>query len=414
MASRVPERVSFGVLILAQLVATMGFTFVMPFMPLYVQELGVENERDATAWAGVLNGAAGLTMALAAPLWGRLADRVGRKAMLLRATLAASVVVGLMGLVSDPWQLLALRLAQGTLTGTVPAATALVATSSPEGRVGRRLGALQMTVFTAGALGPLLGGMFYDFAGVRASFALTSGMLATSGVAVLFGVYEARPAGREDAPEAPEKAAIPYRALLPALVALLLAHGTITGANVNVPGFLASLGLEERVASQTGRLVAAATLLAAVGSAIGGRVAGRLGAGRVIYGLLLLAGLTAMPQALAGSLPELWAFRLVSGFFLGALIPVANLYIKDAVPEERQGAAFGVASSAVSAGFALGPLGGGLLAAYLGFWAPFFVPGALLVLAAGGVFALVGRFGRARRRLWTAFRAALAHLVRSG
>jgi MFS transporter, DHA1 family, multidrug resistance protein len=411
LANRVPERVSFGILIFAQLVATMGFTFVMPFMPLYVQELGVESERNATAWAGVLNGAAGLTMALAAPLWGRLADRVGRKAMLMRATLAASVVVGLMGFVTGPWQLLALRLVQGTLTGTVPAATALVATNSPAGRVGGRLGALQMTVFVAGALGPLLGGMFYDFAGIRSSFALTSGMLAVSGMAVLFGVYEARPSRGEGSAETGEsRSKIPYRALLPAFAALLLAHVTITGANVNIPGFLASLGVEERVASQSGRLMAAAALFAAVGSAVGGRVAGRLGSGRVISALLLLAGITAMPQALAGNLPELWAFRLSSGFFLGALIPVANLYIKDTVPESRQGAAFGVASSAVAAGFALGPMGGGLLVAYLGFWAPFFVPGALLVGASVAVFALSGG---SRRRLRAACRAAVAHLVRS-
>lgn len=410
MASRIPEKVSFGVLIFAQLVATMGFTFVMPFMPLYVQELGIESERAATAWAGVLNGAAGLTMALAAPLWGRLADRVGRKAMLLRATLAAAVVVGLMGFVSGPWQLLALRLLQGTLTGTVPAATALVATNSPAGRVGGRLGALQMTIFIAGALGPLLGGMFYDFAGMRSSFALTSGMLAVSGLAVLFGVYEARPTGEETSAEKGEsRSGVPYRALLPALAALLLAHVTITGANVNIPGFLASLGVEERVASHSGRLIAVAALLAAAGSAVGGRVAERFGPGRVISALLLLAGLTAMPQALAGNLPELWVFRLSSGFFLGALIPVANLYIKNAVPEERQGAAFGVASSAVAAGFALGPIGGGLLVAYLGFWAPFFVPGALLAGASAAVFMLA----RTRKRLRAALRAALTHLLRS-
>ena len=110
----------------------------------------------------------------------------------------------------------------------------------------------------------------------------------------------------------------------------------------------------------------------------------------MIAALLLAAGLTAMPQALAGGLSGLWALRLSSGFFVGALIPVANLYIKNEVPEERQGAAFGVASSAVSAGFALGPIGGGLLAAYLGFWAPFFVPGALLVCASVMVSALNG------------------------
>ena len=411
LAARVPETVSFGVLIFAQLVATMGITFVMPFMPLYMQELGVESERQATAWAGVVNGAAGITMALAAPFWGRLADRVGRKAMLLRATLAASVVVALMGFVSAPWQLLALRLLQGTLTGTVPAATALVATNSPSGKVGGRLGVLQMTIFLAGALGPLLGGMFIDAAGIRNSFYLTSLLLAASGVTVLFGVYEARREPEDSGGEQDSAAsgAIPYLALLPALVALLMSRVTITSANVNLPGFLSTLeGAGESIASQTGRIIAAAALAAALGSAVGGRMAGWAGPRRMIPPLLLVAGLTAMPQAFASDALDLWVWRLVSSFFVGALIPVANLYIRNEVPEQRQGAAFGVASSAISIGFALGPIGGGLLASYLGFWAPFFVPGALL---AGSAVLTVLAMGGIRGRLRAVWRSILAHLT---
>lgn len=389
----------------------MGFTFVLPFMPLYVQELGVDSERQAAAWAGVLNGSAGVTMALAAPLWGRLADRVGRKAMLLRATLAASVVVGLMGFVDAPWQLLVLRLVQGTLTGTVPAATALVAVNSPSERVGSRLGALQMTIFVAGALGPLLGGVFTDAAGIRVAFYLAAAMLAVSGATVLFGVSEARPAAEDEPGEESGGGRISYAALMPALLALLLAHVTITSANVNLPGFLISLDAAgETIASQTGRLIAAAALLAALGSVVGGRLAGWLGPRRTIPLLLLVAGLTAVPQALSGGIAELWVWRLVSSFFIGGLIPVANLYIRNEVPQERQGAAFGVASSAVSAGFAVGPIGGGFLASSLGFWAPFSVPGVLLVIAS---LAVLASMGRSRKRLRAAWRAVLAHLIRS-
>ena len=105
---RVNGRLSFIVLLLSQLAATMGFTFVLPFTPIYVQALGVEDAGSAAAWAGVINSSTAVTMALAAPLWGRLGDRVGLKPMLLRATIAGSIVVGLMGLVGSPWQLLAL------------------------------------------------------------------------------------------------------------------------------------------------------------------------------------------------------------------------------------------------------------------------------------------------------------------
>jgi len=126
---------------------------------------------------------------------------------------------------------------------------------------------------------------------------------------------------------------------------------------------------------------------------------------------LALAGLAAAPQALAASVPELWALRLAAGFFLGCVIPVANLAIKEAAPPERQGAAFGVASSATSTGFALGPVGGGLLASTLGFWAAFLVPGAaLLVLAASLGLAWAPGIGKGKAA--ASFKAVIAHLTR--
>src|SRR4028119_555424 len=118
---------SFLVLLASQLLGTTAFMFVVPFMPLYVQALGVEDVGHAAAWAGVINGASGATMALVAPLWGRLSDRMGRKLMLLRATFAAVVVVGSMAFVTGPWQLLVLRLLQGTLPGTRRAPRAVAA-----------------------------------------------------------------------------------------------------------------------------------------------------------------------------------------------------------------------------------------------------------------------------------------------
>ncbi len=427
-------RLSFVLLLVSQLIATMGFTFVMPFTPLYVQELGVEDAGRAAAWAGFVNGATGLTMALAAPLWGRLADRTGRKLMLLRATLAGSVVVGLMGFVAAPWQLLVLRLLQGTVTGTVPAATALVASDSPSRSVGTRLGAFQMVVFVAAAAGPVAGGIFADLVGIRTSFFLTSALLAASGVLVLLGVSEVRSEVRslrkkeepgdggaeeeEDQEDegaaplrAPLPAPLPYKRMMPGLVALFLAHVAITSVTVSLPGFLSSIeGAGDGVASLTGQIIGTAALTAALGSVLAGRLAGRFAAGRVVVWSLVLAGLTVIPQAWAAGVPELWVLRLATGAFLGAAIPAANMVIKEAVSPERQGAAFGVASSAVAAGFAVGPVGGGLLASTLGFSAAFLVPGVLLLAAGAGLWAMRPRPRTGIRALWRTVAAQLARL----
>ena len=407
---RTTGRLSFFVLLVSQLAATAGFMFVMPFMPLYVQQLGVEDAGRAAAWAGLLNTATAITMATTAPLWGRLADRFGHKPMLLRATLAGALVVGLMGLVTAPWQLLGLRLLQGTLTGTVAAATVLASATAPEGREGQRLGTLQMVIFLAAALGPFMGGVFADLVGIRASFGVTAALLAFSGVMVLFGVREEKPAEADEArSDGEEKGALPWGALVPALAALFVVNVSITGVVPAMPGFLRTLsGDGEGVASLSGQIIGAAALAAAVGSILGGRLAARFGARRVVVAALLLAGLAFVPQAGSESVAAFWGLRVAASFALGVVIPVANLAVRSSVPPERQGAAFGAAASVNSVAFGLGPLGGGLLAASYGFGAPFVVPGILLV---GTAAALVVASILGSRRNARLLKSVLAQLV---
>lgn len=411
-ASEWSGKISFLVLLVSQLISTTGFMFVVPFMPLYVQQLGVHDPGHAAAWAGVINGSSGATMALVAPLWGRLADRIGRKPMLLRATLAASVVILLMHFVTSPWQLLVLRLLQGTLTGTVPAATSLVASSSPSRKSGFRLGALQMVIFIAAGVGPALGGTSADLAGIRTSFFIASGLLAFASTIVMFGVKEIR--AQEESTEETEDdsgaAPLPYKLLLPGLLALFTVNVAITSASVALPGFIGSISAGA-IARKTGWILGAGALMAAVGSPLGGRLANRFGTQRVIVTSLALAGLAAIPQAFSATLPELWALRLTLSLFLGCTVPVANLLIKEASPPKRQGAAFGVASSATSAGFALGPLGGGLLSSAFGFWSAFLIPGIALLALSSAMMAVRTKPYPARR-IGSVLRATMMHLMK--
>ena len=344
---------------------------------------GVEGEEAVKggAGAGGKNSSTAVTMALAAPLWGRLGDRVGLKPMLLRATVAGSVVVGLMGLVGSPWQLLALKTLQGCLTGTVAAATVLVSATASSQRAGQRLGTLQMVIFVAAAAGPFFGGTFADLVGIRASFGVTAALLATSAVLISCWVKEERPAEEEkeeeesDAAEGP----LPHRRLAPSLLALFVVQVAIMSAAPVLPGFLSTL-MEEplHVATLAGWIIATGALAASLGSVVGGKLTAKFGTRKVIIWTLLLAGISALPQAEVDSVALLWALRLMTGLFVGIAVPVANLAIRGAVHPRRQGEAFGVAATATSAGNAVGPAAGGLLASYFGFGAPFLVPGLCL------------------------------------
>ncbi len=404
-------KLAFGALLISQLAATTGFMFVMPFMPLYVEQLGVGSAGSAAAWAGLLNAATAVTMALTAPLWGKLADRFGPKSMLLRATVAGAVVVGLMGLATSPWHLLWLRLLQGALTGTVAAATLLASETAPAGREGDRLGTLQTVIFIAAAAGPFVGGIFADLVGIRASFAVTAGLLALSGVLVLLAVGDAKPEKStvEEGAEAAGATPIPWLGLVPVLLALFVVHASITGIAPALPGFITTL-MEEptRVASLAGQILGAGALAAAVGATVGGKLAAKFGPWPVIFFALLFSGLAFLPQAAAGSVAELWVLRVAASLFLGAVIPVANLAIRESVAAERQGMAFGVAASVTSVAFGVGPLSGGLLAASFGFATPFLVPGLLLMGAAAALLLAP----RSRKRAARILKTTAAHVLK--
>ena len=146
-----PWRRNLYILTVVQLLSTAGFSLVMPFMPLYVQEVGIATQGSVAFWAGLAFSSQAFTMMLAAPIWGAYADRHGRKIMLVRATFGGAILLGLMGLVQNAEQFVILRAIQGFVTGTVPAANALVAASSPRERMGESLGLMNTSRATAPA-----------------------------------------------------------------------------------------------------------------------------------------------------------------------------------------------------------------------------------------------------------------------
>src|SRR3990172_8145735 len=133
----------------AQFIALGGGNLVFPFMPFYVRDLGVTDPGEVALWSGLLGTATGAGLFVFSLIWGSLADRFGRKPMLLRAYLGAMVTMTLQGLVQEVWQLVILRALQGVFVGTIPAATALIAAGTPRERVAYALGLLQMAVFSS-------------------------------------------------------------------------------------------------------------------------------------------------------------------------------------------------------------------------------------------------------------------------
>ncbi len=387
----------------AELVAIVGFAVVIPLLPLYVRDLGVEGEQQVAIWSGAVISAQAVTMAIFGPIWGALSDRYGRKVMVERAMFGGTVIMALMGLAQSPFQLVALRAIQGGLTGTVTAARALVATTAPKDRAGYALGTLQMAVYIGATAGPSLGGVIADTVGYRQAFFVTSALLLTAAVTVVIFVKEpSRPANAVANPGnggSNGKATLRSQALnhlspvlesAPILAVLgvgMLVQSAARMAQPTFPLFVETVApAGARVATITGLIIGAG----AVGGALGGWRLGALG-DRVGYRVVLIAcAFTSVvfyvPQSLVPTWIWLIPLQLGAGFSMGGMLASIGASLATLSPDGREGLVYGVEATGVSIAKAVGPAAGSVTAAWFGLWAPFVA--AALVFGLGGVAAL--------------------------
>jgi MFS family permease len=150
-----PWRRTLYVLWVGQFLMTAGMSLVIPFLPLYIGDLGVHRLASVEQWTGLIFSATFMVSAFVQPLWGRLSDRVGRKVMLIRSGIGMAVIMAAMGLVHAVWQLFALRFIMGSVSGFISAAIALQASQTPPEEAGKALGTLQTGAVAGNLVGPL-------------------------------------------------------------------------------------------------------------------------------------------------------------------------------------------------------------------------------------------------------------------
>lgn len=371
-------------IVVAQIVAMLGFTISVPFLPFYIQELGVTDFDQVAFWVGFINSAAPIMMALSAPVWGLLADRHGRKPMLVRAMVAGGLCIGLQAVVATVPQLAVLRVAQGALTGTVAAATTLVATSVPRDRCGVSLGLLQTAIFAASSLGPSLGGIVGGTLGYRAAFVSSGVLLVAAGLLVMLLVREefTPPADRERSGSTlvANARAIVAEPVLLAMIALLMLNNLANSVTTPVlPLYVQSLvGSMQAASTATGLILGATALANAAGAIWIARLAGALGQRTVLLTCMAIASLVCFPQMLTRNATQLLVLRSILGLALGGVSPVANALIAERSPQGRQGGIYGISTSLNALGQAIGPMLGTVVVTHWSLGGVFPMTGALL------------------------------------
>jgi DHA1 family multidrug resistance protein-like MFS transporter len=171
-----------------QLISALAFSFALPFLPLYIQALGVSNPAEAGLWAGASSAAFSVVMAALGPVWGAIADRRGPRLMVGRALFGGALVIGGMGFVRSVYELFALRVVQGGITGVQAAITVLVTAIVPRDRLAWSVGLLQVATFSGASVGPLIGGVIADRLGYRAAFLATGLLMSLSGLVIFLAV----------------------------------------------------------------------------------------------------------------------------------------------------------------------------------------------------------------------------------
>ena len=369
-----------------QFIMTMSFTILSPIMPLFLPQLGVTGASQIALWAGILNGTSAFVAAFASPLWGRVADRRGRKLMLLRSSFAIGFFTVLMGVSLNVWQFFAARALMGAFAGFSASAIALVASQVPERRLGYALGWLSTGQLVGGLVGPVLGGALSDATGsYRVPFYCTAAIcFGAMGLAWAF-VHEAftPPALAPHGRSALSGLRLLARSggLMSLFFVLLLAQFGVRTVQPVITLFVQDLvgSKQANLATLAGFAFSVTGVADLIASPFLGKRSDVIGYRRVLLICLFGAAVTSLPQAFVHSY---WAFvaeRFGVGCFIGGILPTANAMVGRMVPRAQRGTVYGMTASATFLGNSLGPLTGGGVAATLGLRFVFLVTAVLLL-----------------------------------
>ena len=364
-----------------------GVSQLAPILPLYFHDLGVQTPEAMSLWSGLATGATYIIVCLAAPFWGRVADKKGRKITLIRSSFGMALCNALIAFQTTPEGVVLIRLIQGLVSGFYSASITLIASETPIKRTGWALGLLASANLAGSLIGPLLGGYIADTVGIRNDFIIVGALMGLAGVLATIFIHE----NYVPKPN-PEKLSIrKLKEQIPefnSIVALCVASFIYAICIMSLQPVI-SVYIKGIVPSDTENL---AFIAGAVFSAMGiaqlmsssplGKLVDKIGPRKVLIVSLIYVGVLNIPQAYVSDVYQLAIIRFLQGFGLGGMLPALNTYLSSKTPREFTGQVFSYNQSCLFFGYFLGSVGGASLMAWLGFTTLFWVSGGLFIISA--------------------------------
>ncbi|HLO12097.1 MAG TPA: MFS transporter [Pseudoneobacillus sp.] len=364
-----------------------SFSMVVPFLPIFLLQIGVHENTEM--WSGLIFSSAFFAGAIATPFWGNMADKYGRKPMIIRAGFALFVIYVLMAFVTNPYQILGLRILQGLLSGFIPGSIALIGTNTPSEKVGYALSLISSASASGMIIGPLLGGGIAELVGNRWAFATGGIIVGLATFLIIFWVKEEnfKPSKEKGSIKKDFKVALSNRPFLLVIILTLIISCSIMIIDPLVPLYITQLGGSSKHASLlTGFVIALPGIASALFAPIWGKWADKVGFQRVLFIGLLGGGLGMLAQILFA---HIWGFsiiRFIYGIFFCAVYPSLNGLVVKSTPENFRGRAFSLNQTANQIGGMIGPIIGGFLAGIFPIHSVFVVTGMLLLVAVGTAY----------------------------
>ncbi|EOZ9156623.1 TPA: multidrug efflux MFS transporter [Citrobacter freundii] len=345
---------------------------ILPFLPLYISQLGVTSHEALSMWSGLTFSVTFLISAIVSPMWGSLADCKGRKLMLLRASLGMAIAILLQAFATNVWQLFLLRGVMGLTSGYIPNAMALVASQVPRERSGWALSTLSTAQISGVIGGPLMGGFIADHVGLRAVFCITAALLVVSFLVTLFLIKEGvRPTIKKS--ERLSGKAVFASLSHPALViSLFFTTMVIQLCNGSIGPILAlfiksMVPDSSNIAFLSGLIASVPGISALISAPRLGKLGDRIGTERILMATLIFAVVLFFAMSWVTTPLQLGVLRFLLGFADGAMLPAVQTLLVKYSSDQITGRIFGYNQSFMYLGNVAGPLMGATVSAMAGF-----------------------------------------------